>query len=219
MSLPPFDDAQAPLYPQGIGNTNEYTLDPGVCILPIAEEPPTDLTELAEWSPVVVLRLHAPYRIRRQRMHAEKQNNPPVIPTPADTGKFIFTSGSIVFANTLNNSGQNFDWLVETEYMYVEDCVSRNEDGFVLGACPFVFEPSQNNLINMGGLPTPPTIGAISQAGAEPLLGWGMSRTLATVTNSAFGWGYNVPSYYPGTLLNENLANGGGRTPADGWVL
>jgi hypothetical protein len=85
----PTDTNQAgrDLYQGGQGVLNEYAFDPGVCVLPVAEDDPGG----ADWSPVVVCRLHAPFRTRKTRYDSQKQQNPPVVPTPADTGAFVFS--------------------------------------------------------------------------------------------------------------------------------
>lgn len=209
------DNSQTQLYQNAL-QTNDYTLDPGVCVLPVAQEPPSDEGTLRTWSPVVILRLHAPYRIRKLRTGTKKQNSPPIIPSPADVGKFVFVGGGITFANAMNSTNSNFDWAVETEYVYVEDCVSRNQDGFVLSSTPWVWECTEENSRRIGGTPPVPAVGAISEAGLEPLIGSFMSSDIRP--NSSTGWAYNVPSFFPGLLLNDNLANGGGRTPSTGSV-
>lgn len=224
------DTTQSPLYTKGSLQTNDYKLQPGVCVLPIAEEPPTDLQALESWSPVVVLRLHAPYRLRKYRTQQIKNNNPPIVASPGDTGKFVFIGGDIVFEPRMNITNRNFDWTVVTEYTYVENCVSRNQDGFVLGSSPWKWEASIENAQALGGIPPIPPIGAISEAGLEPIIGYYMAGSIVASIGASIGlgvvglgtelpWGYNVPSYYPGVLLNDNLANGGGLQPSEGAVV
>ena len=202
-SLSAMDEIQAQLYKTGFGTRNDYEFHPGVCILPLAEEPPTDPTELASWSPVVVLRLHAPYRERRYSTTTVKTNNPPVTQAPVDTGAFVFTGGTMSLTMRMNSTQANFDWNVVTDYFFVEDCVSRPADGLVLGIPPFTYNVQAENAQGGGGLA--PSLGAISGAGPDALIGYAMGE--AADLNGT--WGYNTPSFYPGDFFNSNLANAG----------
>lgn len=189
--------AYAGLYESGPALLNDYTLMSGVCVIPVAEEPPEDPEELKTWSPVIKLQLHAPYRIRNAKYIARKNNSPPVLPSPGDTGKFIFLGGSVSFLNA-PNSASNFDWSCNAAYSYVENCVSRTLDGFVLGTIPFQLMSQTQNQQAAGGSPTIP-YGAISEAGLDAKVGWLQSATGPTY--------YNTPSYFPGLFFNDGLMN------------
>lgn len=206
--LLPLDNTQVGLYDESLID-NVYTFDPGVCILPLAEDPPTNVQELKTWSPVVVLRLHAPYRVRHVKYDNKKQNNPPVTPTPDDIGSFIFLNGSIRVANKPTTQGVTYDWSVQTNYVYVENCVSRPDDGLILGSQPFtLFVTEENN--NYTGIANPATLlGAISRAGYDVLVGVAQGDFAEVWYQSDNAWGYNTPSYYPGFLFEPNLINGG----------
>lgn len=220
-SLEPLD-VQAGLYPDGVGKFNEYDLVPGVCILPVAEDPPTSASELRDYSPVIVARLHAPYRIRRVRYDAKKDNNPPVgIPAPDDAGKFVFVGGTISVQTRVNSSLVNYDWNVGAEYLFVENCVSRVEDGFVLGSSMVPPAMAQENAQTVGGnvfapagslsvgaigaaLGTSGPQGAIVSAGVDAKTGYRMAQTI-----NFFGrWGYNQDSFLPGEFFNDRIVNG-----------
>lgn len=201
---PGADDLQQPLYDGGASIVNDYVLDPGVCVLPLAEDPPTSDGELATYSPVVILRLHAPYRIRRMSYAARKQNNPPVVPTPDDTGKFIFLAGSITFTNGLNAGYANYDWQVNAEYVFVENCVSRTEDGFVLGSPPYNTNVEGQNANDYPS--GKPTIGAISEAGMDALVGWRMMDTISPELNQGL-YAYNNRSYFPKSFFSDDMVN------------
>lgn len=221
----PNDLYQAPLY-NGIGQSNEYSLVTGVCILPLAEDPPTDPEELANYSPVIIARLHAPYRIRKYNSIAPKQNNPPVVPSPIDQGAFIFTGGVIQFVTKLNNTGLAYDWIVNTGYTFVENCVSRLEDGFVLGSVmPYTTNSDQAGISAYGQ--TTPTIGAISSAGPNAIAGYNLGNLIAPLTDDngppqsggssdnlntgmSPNWIYNLGAFFPGNFFNDQLVNGGG---------
>jgi hypothetical protein len=204
----PNDSNQANLY-TAEGYNNAYELRPGVCILPLAEDPPSLEDGLESWSPVVVLQLHAPYRIRKVIHLSEKKNNPPPIPSSADQGSFIFIGGSVSIQNTLNTTFCNFDWSVGCVYTFVENCVSREQDGYVLGSSPFTWASDAEN--KMSGY-SAPTVGAVAHSGVDVLVGY--RQGLQIVGNLVTGnlqerWGYNTPCYYPGTLVYSELVNGG----------
>lgn len=247
----PNDIVQSTLY-DGITNANSYDMMPGVCILPLAEDPPTDLESLAEYSPVVIARLHAPYRIRKYNFSEHKQNNPPVIQTPEDTGAFVFVGGSLSFYTQFNSTWWNSDWTVDGSYIYIENCVSRPQDGFVLGSVtPFTNDPDASATSYYTGDSEQPqiTIGAIAFAGDNAQAGFIYGQYIAGLyqgslpteidgnggtpisggsggTGTNLGgtspgdspyplglitsWNYTMTSFYPGTLLNNELANAGG---------
>lgn len=203
--MPARKDVQTPLYYGGEDIKNAYAFMSGVCVLPLAEEPPTDEFELETWSPVVIARLHAPYRIRRVVYDVEKQNTPPVIPTPGvDAGKFVFVGGALGIHPVQNQTFTMWDWKVAAEYVYVEDCVSRPEDGFVLGTPPWEWQSTLEAVLPPGT----PTIGAISQAGTEPRMGYTAGETIDT-EDGMNPYFYSFPSYLPGAFLNDSLINGG----------
>lgn len=210
--LLPLDNTQVNLYEQASIN-NVYDFDPGVCILPLAEDPPIDPNELKTWSPVVTLRLHAPYRVRKVNYVNVKQNNPPVMPTPDDVGSFIFIGGSINVTNVPTSQGLTYDWGIVSNYTYVENCVSRPDDGLVLGSQPFTWNVTEVN-VNYTGIANRATLlGAIANAGYDVLTGVAQGDFAEVWYQADVPWGYNTPSYYPGFLFEPNLINGGTPPP------
>jgi len=209
-------DSSSPLYSSGPSVFNNYRIEEGICILPVAEDPPDDPTELQDWSPVVVLRLHSPYRIRTARFSAKKNNVPPILPAPGDQGKFVFTGASMNFTNVLN-SDSSYDWITTVAYTYVENCISRTIDGFVLGQAAFNYDTQVQNASLVGGSPSVPPYGAISEAGLDPKIGY---------LQAQYGPdNYNTISYFPGLFFNDGLFNGdlGGSSQqfslsTDGWA-
>ncbi len=198
-------EAQTGLMQPGMAVSNEYELKSGVCILPVAESAPCNPNELAEWSPVVVLRLHSPYRIRKARFDVKKSTTPPILPAVGDTGAFVWIGGTINFGPPSVNAGLvSSDWSVSAEYVYVEDCVSRTIDGFVLGTPSYILDSQRSNLANTGGAGTPP-FGAIAQAGTDAKVGWTLSQS---INPSSTLWSYTCQSYYPGKFFNDYLPNG-----------
>lgn len=208
----PNDDNQLDLY-QHYGSQNDFVILPGVCILPLAEDPDTNLVG---YSPVVIARLHAPYRIRKYNYKSDKLNNPPPTPEWGDSGKFIFVGGTVSVGNTLNATYSNFDWQTGTEFMYVENCAIRSQDGLVLGTPPFNQQTSNINAQTFSNFPPTPYIGAISYAGIDAITGYWQGQAILESQNSTGKlrevWGYNVSSFYPGTLFFSDLINGGPTT-------
>lgn len=216
----PNDARQAGNYTRG-GNANEYTFVSGLCVLPLAEDPPTDPAELADWSPVVVVRLHAPYRIRNFSTLVEKEKNPPPLPAPQDTGAFVFLGGSITIVTNFDNTFRNYTWDAAASLQFVENCVSRPQDGLVLGTLPYAETVNRENVVNYGtslhplveGQVTYTPSGALKQAGAPVKAGHNMG--VAIVSNPVTGelvnngWGYNNATFYPGVLFYSDLPNGG----------
>lgn len=211
----PYDQAQMNLYPNGVGINNIYTMMSGVAVLPIAGNPPEDPALLADWSPVVVLKLHAEYRVRKVSRSATKQNTPPVMATPQDVGKFVFLGGSMVFSNAINTSMYQSDWTVDSETIYVENCVSRPQDGFVLGTPPFLYQAAADAKSDYSG-GTPPTVGAVASAGAMAQAGYKEAEDTMVPYSPSGGVppsipatvAYANPTFYPGMLLNDVIDNG-----------
>jgi len=212
MSDPPVftQEAAAVNYYEGPSFANDYEIVEGVMVLPVAESPPESPSDLKSWSPVVKIRLHSPYRIRTSKFSAVKQNGPPVLPGPGDQGAFIFTGGSLAFSNVYVQDGV-YNWNSVVVYQYVENCVSRTIDGFVLGtpAVPYPTTMMDFSLSTFSGSPGfaggsgSPTInspGAIAYAGEQAKTGW---------LNQAVGPDlYNFPSFFPGVFFNDGLMNG-----------
>lgn len=190
-------------YLNGPGIVNRFRIVEGVFALPVAEVPPTSASELAAWSPVAMIRLHSPYRIRTSSFAATKQTRPPVLPAPGTEGKFQFMGGDLSFTNVSN--GQSFDWTCGTSFVYIENCVSRTIDGFVLGTSPFQY-PNQQQSELYSGTPSGLTIGAIADAGGDA------KRGFAEQWNGPEN--YTAISFFPGLFFNSELNNGGlGTTP------
>lgn len=201
----PNDGLQANNYTEGMAVNNLFDFSSGVCVLPIAEDPPESEGELATWSPVVVLRLHAPYRMRKTTYAADKSNTPPVMPSPQkDSGKLIFMGGQMNVTNRMNASNCMWDWTSICDFTYIENCVSRTQDGFVLGAAPWIYESSA--LEAMIVPPANPTIGAISEAGIEARIGY----TQGQMVNFAnpLSYTYNIPSFLPGQFFSDQMVDG-----------
>lgn len=192
------DQNGSPLYKDGPGIVNAFRIVEGVFAIPVAEAPPTDPSELAAWSPVEMIRLHSPYRIRKTAFASTKQTRPPVMPSPGSEGKFEFIGGDLGFSTVPN--GPSFDWSCQSEYVYVENCVSRTIDGFVLGMAPFQY-PEQKQGELYAGNPTISSPGAISEAGSDARRGFSDQNNGPN--------NYTAISFFPGLFFNSEIANGG----------
>lgn len=203
----PSDSRQAArdLYDGGVPIVNDYSFDPGVCVLPVAEDDPGG----ADWSPVVVCRLHAPVRTRTVSYSARKQQNPPVVPTPGDAGAFVFTGGSVSMSCSLNTTQLNADWGAETEYTFVENCRSRPQDGLVLGKPPYTTFTAERNRALIGPAPPATMDGAVKEAGLDARVGFNQGYTQAAAIANNQPWSYNTTAFFPGQLFDPNMINGG----------
>lgn len=198
-----WDTTQSGQY-TALNNSNDFELNEGVYVLPVAETAPTDNAELAAWSPVAIVRAHAPYRIRKVVYRYDKTGTPPVIPSPESQGAFTFLGGSVAFASPKPNlSFAAYDWTVGGIYSFVENCRSDPDDGFVLGSFPFPMITDFNNTEtyspDMAG-----EFGAIAQAGDLAKRGVNQAFSIGLLNN----WLYNSTCYFPGDLLNNQMVNG-----------
>jgi hypothetical protein len=203
----PFDSSQArvDLYDEAACLDN-YRFLPGVVCLPVAEDPPA--VGLNSWSPVVVIRIHAPYRERMSKYKLQKQQNPPILPKPESVGKFVFTGGQIAIDKKLNTTAQRFDWACETEYVFVENCVSRPRDGLVLSYPPFSWLSDEENLV-AGFPPGGSLTGAVSSAGSIAQNGYKIADAQSGDIQADGPWSYNTTAFFPGQLFNASILNGG----------
>lgn len=203
----PIDQNQSGLYDNGEDITNFFEPRSGVFYLPIAEDPPTDPAELAAWSPVVALKVHAPYRLRKVVYKAEKSSNPPVMPSPVDAGSFVFLRGQMVVHNSLRQDQLGFDWAVTTMYDYVENAPVLVGDGLVLGTPPWLWPQVATAVQSSQAPPATPGPGASGTAGAEVLYAKGVGDRINP--SASVPYNYSFPSFYPGTFFNDFLVNGG----------
>lgn len=188
---------------------NQYTLQPGVFVLPVAEEPPTNPEELANWSPVVTVQAHAPYRVRNVQFATKKTGSPPVIPSPQNTGVFTFVGGTIAFPSpTITSDGMGFHWEVYGQYAFVEDARSAPEDGFVLGSDPIPngIYLQLRQLYQDGN----PQTGAAAEAGDEVRVAYAEAADCSLENPNYTYWSQ---SYFPGTFFNTGMLNGETTSP------
>lgn len=183
---------------------NSYSIEPGVLVLPVAEAEPTDPTELAAWSPVVVVQAFAPVRHRNVQWKADKKRRPPLLPAPADTGSSVFVGGGLTFsAPAFNLSSSDWNWTVEGAYSFVDSARHDYTDGFVIGGTPF---PLQTQMDAAGAVPPAELpVGAASEAGTDARIGVTQG---AAIDLSNPLWEYQCPSYFPGVLFSASILNG-----------
>ena len=181
---------------------NQWTLHEGLCCLPVAL---TAADEAAGKSPVVFGRLHPPFRQKTVLFQSRKSNGPPVLPSPTDSGAFVFMGGSVSIPTPqMNQTAIFYDWQGAAEYTFIENVPSDPADGFVLTTAPWQYQTQVEAAQFAGGTPTPPQ-GAIAQAGLDAKVGWFLSQNYL---NTDGAWDYPNCSYYPGKLLNAEIVNG-----------
>lgn len=187
------------------GSDNEYRVHSGTFALPLAEDPPTNPEERANWSPVAVVKAHAPYAERVVTFDTKKRSGPPVIPSPESAGPFTFLGGAIHFDGpAVGGSGATFDWSVRGAYSYVMDVRFDPNDGFVLTGFPFPLATQVANKIQYQG--QAPTEGPVAEAGEDVVTGYQQAQQ---INMQSPYWRYNTISYFPPQLLNADLVIGG----------
>jgi len=213
----PYDDLQVDQY-NFWGSADEYEHVSGVCVLPIAENAPTDTDTLKSWSPVVVVQLHAPYRKRTMSWKATKRNSPPVIPSPESTGKLEFVGGSVRFPGPrLETTMNSLVWEAAGVYSYVETCEDDpGRDGYLLTSQPWQTQIQDFNASTYGAADGANLFGAISKAGYDARVGVNQSEMESL--NGAFAI-YSTISWFPAEYVNSELVNGGPDTVYSSSVL
>ena len=202
-------DGHVPYYKRW-GSDNDYAIQTGQFALPVAGTEPDPSSEgAADWSPVVVVQAHAPVAMRKLSFMARKEGEPPVIPDMADAGKFTFLTGAIHFNGPQNGSTlATFNWEVQGEYVFVQDCRFNSRDGFVLSGFPFPLSTQYDSLVSSSN---PATVGPVVDAGQDVINGY--SQALQIDFSSPY-WSYSTPTYFPGVMLNADIAIGGLPAPA-----
>lgn len=184
---------------------NTYAVETGRYILPVAEAAPTSQSELADWSPVDVIQVHAPYSIRKMDFATKKKGTPPVVPSPADSGSFLLLEAGLGFTGpSLSSNGLNYDWEVEGTYLYIQNTRFSTTDGFVLTGFPM---PTDVQLLNRQQYSTQdPQVGPVSDSGLDVQTGYAQGLQ---VNFADPYYRYNTPTYFPAKFLNGDLTIGG----------
>lgn len=134
------DSIQAGLY-KAYTNDNSYGYVSGVTVLPLACASPVANAQgyTPDPTPPVVVRLHQPYTVRKQKWAAHKEQTPPVIPgwTKDDT---LLTSTVSVPIPQLGATGvPSFNWTVAGEYTYLSTKMWTEKSGYPVGLYPMSF--------------------------------------------------------------------------------
>lgn len=202
------DQAQAELYTRA-GWTNEYEFHPGVMILPVAEAPPSNPLLLADWSPVVAVPAHAPYRSRNVTYSARKTNSPPMLPTPTDSGAFKFVGGSVAVPYPTLGVNGLYEWDATAQYTFISTANNAAGDGLVLGGPPFVTTIQAQNVLAGGNLAGAPA--DVVQSGVGPKVGYSIAKTL-NVNDPNYS--YSEPTFLPATFFSTDMVTGPSTYPA-----
>lgn len=185
---------------------NEYTVNPGTLVLPVAEDQPTATADLATWSPVVVIQAFAPSRHRTVRVAAQKDGAPPLLPAASTSGPFTFVGGAYYFHGPQINSGcSNHIWAARGELHFVEN-VAGTDSGFVLGnSCPYATQIDVS-LRNKFGVTDANATGAVAASGSDVKAGFTEARRNVDLSKSSYAY-YNT-TYYPSQFFNTGMVSG-----------
>jgi hypothetical protein len=195
------DAAQADHY-RNLGVQNTYVFASGAFVLPLAEEAPTNPSELQTWVPFTVVQAHAPYRLRQYQYTAAKDRNPPVLPAPESQGAYTFLGGVLSLPHPSVQTDGSFRWEGVVNYMFAEGCRSDSTVGFVIGNTLDALVNQVDNANYQNASDAPPNI---TEGGVGPKAGWAIGKQIDL--NSA-GWVYPEPSYYPAQLLSTEMICG-----------
>jgi len=192
------DSRQGKLY-KNIGQDNTYEIVTGKFVLPVAQATPANSD--ATYQPVVIVQAFAPYRIRQVAYQANKEVNPPQIPTPTDSGPYTFIGGVVSIPLPSWNTSGFLNWKVATQYVFIENVYTDLNSGYVLGQPPVVWSSQVadvNNASQNGPIIT-------QQSGIGPKVGYGDSLNLS-ISNPDYL--YPEPSYFPSFFHSNDLISG-----------
>lgn len=209
------DNPQAGRY-TGAARVKHLTRFPGQFVLPVADEPPADPEKRKTWSPVTVVRAHAPYQEEVDQFEYEKEDTPPVVPDMTDAGHLVFLGGTLTVPTPSLNTAGGMTWTAAGEYHYVSDAVTDElkKTGVVIGQHPFVLTSQRRDAVFTG--PASPASGdlppEVELAGIGPRVGWRLASGAATGVGQsdpkAADYTYREPSYMPGSFFSDDLAVG-----------
>jgi hypothetical protein len=188
------------------GATDEYTIVSGRVVLPLLEAPPTDPVALASWSPVAVVQLHEPYRVRNVQVSHIREKAPPLLPSPKDSTRFKFLGGTYLLPRPSENfDGVTMTWEAGAELNFVEAGSTAWFTGFVMTEPPVVTSaevvakslvtPSETTRETANGPRYGETVGNLVNHNAANL---GLSKL-----EGAYSF-----YYYPSTFLTDSAISG-----------
>lgn len=95
---------------------SQYTYDPGVMVLPVANATPT----------TVKVRYHGGHGTRTVEFDAMKNRNPPIIPAPQDTTRDVLIGASVNLPIPIPDATNNgYVWRASGKYTYVTNNTPR----------------------------------------------------------------------------------------------
>lgn len=202
-----WDNQQSGNYKQA-GGFDEYQIETGLIAVPVAEEPPTDPTALASWSPVRFIRVHPPYRRRFVHFKASKNGTPPQLPPPESSGACVLMSGMVAYQTPqIDSTLGNYTWTGTVQHEYIENCRHSHSDGYLLTNLPWTTPTQADMQMSIGQGFTPP-FGAIAQAGADARTGYTAALQLSPSHLTQTNFTYTIPSYLPPLFFNDQMING-----------
>lgn len=180
-------------YDAGYPQVTEHSYDPGILVLPVA----------SSTSKVVKVRVHGGYSVRKVKFDVQRQNNPPIIPSPTDVeglARNDLLVDCIIEAPlpvpTGNQGG--LTWSIRGEYTFVAQGVSTRPAARVPGT----------DMLPLGGYPyslgeTDVVAGTVLSSGASL---YALSTSMAPLAASDdHVWPFTIipPFVFNSELLKE----------------
>lgn len=194
--------------PEG-GCIDQFEIESGQFVIPLAEDPPTSEEALKTWSPVAVVKVHAEYRRKVVNFKLQKNGTPPKAPSPKNTGAMVFIGGTLAFPTPqLDSTLSNFNWRTLGQYEFIENCRSSVDDGFLLTGRPFTLQ-TQADFRQFLGDTSQIKYGAIAQAGDDAQTGYLIGQ-IATQQGSLTlpDFSYTIPTFVPALFFSSDVLNG-----------
>lgn len=192
------DTVQSGLYQEGNKYVVSYKSNEGILALPLAEASPTDS------SPVEIVRLHQPNRIRTVEFENTKGRTPPFIPAPEDNDLEYLLSSEMLFPlPSINADVSSLVWQAMGRMEFVERGSWTVASGYRIGDYPVLNTPGV-----LGGIMA--VAGGLAGLAAEDAY---FGETLADNLGNPNAADYATKSYdyqrhFPSKFLVSELAKG-----------
>jgi hypothetical protein len=188
-------------------HSDDYFLNSGEFIIPLAVEEPTDPAELAAFVPFVTVKAHAAVLHRTVEFDTTKDGAPPQIVSPESGGAFTLIGGTIrLMAPQINSNCLTKTWTVKGKYTYaVGGAVSLAlETGLVMQSLPIPTETTLFLQQQYGGGQAPNDL-VISEAGTDVRAAYTEAQQIGFQQDYYSYW---ADTLFPGQFFNQSLLVG-----------
>lgn len=188
-------------------HADDYAIDSGEFIIPLAVAEPTNPAELATFVPFARVRAHAPIMHRWVEFDTRKSGAPPQIVSPESGGSFTFQGGSIrLMAPQMNTNGLTKTWHVKGRYVYaVGGAVSLALDtGLVMQSLPIPTETTLFLQQQFGGGQAPNDL-VVSECGTDVRAAYAEAQQIGFQQSAYTYW---ADTLFPGQFFNQSLLVG-----------